>query len=79
MRTLRIVCDASAKDTIVTSEVIQKFKEGEQVRVTDGPFSGALSVVARFKGHQRVGIVIDGIATVVTAYVPSGFIEKIDQ
>lgn len=77
IETLKIICAAENQDTIVTTEPIHKFEKGELVTVKDGPFAGAVGVVARFKGQQRVGIVIDGVVTAVTAYVPSGFIEKI--
>ena len=33
--------------------------------------------VARWQGQQRVGVVVDDLVTVVTAYVPSAFLEKI--
>lgn len=77
MDTLRIVCEAESKDTIVTSESIQKFSKGQLVRVTQGEFKDAVGVVARFKGQQRVGIVINGVVTVVTAYIPNSFIEAL--
>lgn len=79
METLRIVCEAGNKDTIVTSESIRKFEKGELVKVTGGQFKGAVGIVARFKGQQRVGIVIDGVVTAVTAYVPSGMMERISN
>lgn len=75
MKTLRIVCDAENKDTIVTTSTISKFNHGQRVRVTQGDFKDFEGIVARFKGQQRVGTVIDGVATVVTAYVPNSFIE----
>lgn len=74
--TLKIICAAEASDTIVTTEPIHKFEKGELVRVTAGPFAGAVGIVARFKGQQRVGIVIDGVVTAITAYVPNGMMEK---
>lgn len=52
-------------------------EEGQMVRITDGKFKGVVGTVARYKSQQRVGIVIDGLLTVCTAYVPSAFIESV--
>ena len=55
---------------------IQKFQAGQTVRVIDGVFKGVVGKVARYHGQQRVAVVIDGLLTVATAYVPSAFLEK---
>lgn len=47
------------------------------VRITDGKFKGVVGRVAKYKGQLRVGVVIEGMMTVATAYVPRGFLEKI--
>lgn len=77
MRSLRIVCEAENQDTIVTSAQIAKFKKGQLVRINAGPFNGVVGRVARFKGQQRVGLVVDGVVTAVTAYIPKGMMENI--
>ena len=79
MESLRIVCAADADDIIVSPEEIQKFEEGELVRVVKGKFAGFIGRVARYKGQQRVGIVIGKFATAATAYVPNAFLEKIEE
>lgn len=77
MESLRIVCAADGEDTIVTQETIEKFQQGQLVRVISGPFEGVIGHVARYSGQQRVGIVIEEVGTVITAYVPSGMMSKI--
>lgn len=77
MNTLMVVCAAETDDIIASTEEITKFKEGQMVRITDGKFKGVVGTVARYKSQRRVGIVIEGLLTVCTAYVPSAFIEKI--
>ena len=77
MESLRIVCETENEDTIVTSENIIKFQHGQKVHVTAGPFAGVTGVVSRYKGQQRIGISIEGVVTAITAYVPSGMMEKI--
>lgn len=78
IRSLQIICDAEATaDTIITQEIVHKFQTGEKVRITEGDFKGVEGIVARYHGQQRVGIVIDGLLTATTAYIPSAFLEKI--
>ena len=74
MESLRIVCEAETDDIIVLPDKIQKFESGQTVRITDGPFKGVVGKVARYKGQQRVAVMVDGLVTVCTAYVPSGML-----
>lgn len=76
MESLRIICNAEVEDVIVLSKDVTKFKEGQSVRVIGGPFTGVEGRVARYCGQQRVGVVIDGVLTAVTAYIPSAFLEN---
>lgn len=78
MESLRIICEAEAADIIITSDELSKFSIGRSVRVVDGVFAGVEGRVARYRGQQRVGIVVDGLLTAITAYVPTGFLEILD-
>ena len=53
-----------------------KVEKGQLVKVTDGAFKGGIGRVARWQGQQRVGVVVDDLVTVVTAYIPSAFLEN---
>ena len=77
MNSLKIICAADSDDIIASTEEVEKFKTGQKVRITEGKFAGVTGIVARYQSQQRVGIVIDGLLTVCTAYVPSAFIEII--
>lgn len=77
MNSLKIICAADSDDIIASTEEVEKFKTGQKVRITEGKFAGVTGIVAHYQSQQRVGIVIDGLLTVCTAYVPSAFIEKI--
>lgn len=79
MESFRIICEAEAADTIITSDELSKFSIGRSVRVVDGVFAGVEGRVARYRGQQRVGIVVDGLLTAITAYVPTGFLEILDR
>lgn len=76
IETLRIICNSEQEDVVLLPDEVKKFTLGEKVLVTKGAFQGVVGVVARFKGQQRVGIVIDGIMTIATAYVPNAFLER---
>ena len=78
MESLKIICAADADNTIVSLAEVPKFEKGQLVKVTDGAFKGVIGRVARWQGQQRVGVVVDDLVTVVTAYVPSAFIDFID-
>lgn len=77
MESLRILCASEAKDVIIVSSEIQKFQSGQTVRVIDGAFKGVIGKVARYHGQQRVAIIIEGVLTIASAYVPSAFLEHI--
>lgn len=78
MNSLKIICAADSDDIVASTEEVEKFKQGQKVRIIDGKFKGVMGMVARYHSQQRVGIVIDGLLTVCTAYVPSAFIELIN-
>ena len=78
MESLKIICAADADNTIVSLAEVPKFEKGQLVRITDGAFKGVIGRVARWQGQQRVGVVVNDLVTVVTAYVPSAFIDFID-
>lgn len=78
IRSLMILCDAEAEDIrLVPDEMIQKFREGDSVLITEGEFKGIEGKVARWHGQQRVAIIIEGLCVIATAYVPSAYLEKI--
>ncbi len=53
-------------------------KQGDRVRVTGGAFQGIEGEYIRYKGHSKVAISIQGVLSVVTAYVPLRYIEIIE-
>ena len=77
MDSLKIICAADADNTFVSLVKVPKFEKGQLVRITDGAFKGVEGRVARWQGQQRVGVVVDDLVTIVTAYVPSAFLMEI--
>lgn len=55
------------------------YKSGDIVRVMEGDFSGVEGRVARVAGQQRVVVEIEGLCTVVTAYIPSAFLKIVNE
>ena len=76
MDSLKIICAADADNTFVSLVKVPKFEKGQLVRVIDGAFKGVTGRVARWHGQQRVGVVVDDLVTMATAYIPSAFLEK---
>lgn len=77
MISLMKICDAEAEDKHLEPFVVEKFKEGQLVRVKDGPFAGVEGIVKRYKGQQRIGVVIDGLFTITTAYIAKDKLELV--
>ena len=76
IESLKIICASESDVVLIAPPDIQKFEAGQTVRVIDGVFKGVIGKVARYHGQQRVAIIIEGLMTVASAYVPSGFLEK---
>lgn len=77
MDSLKIICAADADNTFVSLVKVSKFEKGQLVRITDGAFKGVEGRVARWQGQQRVAVIVDGLVTMCTAYVPSAFLEEV--
>ena len=78
MISLMKICDADAEDKHLEPFVVEKFKVGQLVRVKDGPFAGVEGIVKRYKGQQRIGIVVDGLFTITTAYIAKDKLEVLE-
>lgn len=75
---LRIICNSESDDTIIVPQNVHNFSEGELVRVIEGNFKGIEGRVSRWHGQQRVGVTIEGLCTIATAYIPTAFLESIE-
>lgn len=77
MRSFMIICRNRESNVLFEPSSVGKFVNGQDVLITDGAFKGVVGKVARYRGQQRVGVVIDGVLTAVTAYVPTAFIRRV--
>ena len=55
------------------------FKGGEIVKVINGMFKGVEGKVARVSGQQRVIVTITNVGLVSTAYIPTAFLQIIEE
>lgn len=79
MRDFMAVVATCDKHVEVVPAQCVDLSRGDRVRVTDGPFAGIEGRYIRHKGHSKVAVAIRDIATALTAYVPTKFIEKLDR
>lgn len=54
-------------------------KRGDRVRVIKGDFAGIEGELIRIKGHKRVVIRLEGLLSLATTYIPSAYLEKIEE
>ena len=77
MKSFQIICGCRGEtDTFIVPGEVEKYKRGDKVRIKKGDFEGVVGVVARYRGQQRVGVVIGNMVTAITAYIPTSFLEK---
>lgn len=76
MESMKLICAQETADIIMVQGEIPKFQNGQTVRIVDGKFKGVTGRVSRYQGQQRVAVTIEGLFTVVTAYIPRAFIEE---
>lgn len=74
MNFIRLTCIDNKHIMLVDSKQC-RYKSGDIVRVVSGDFAGIEGRVARVAGQQRVVVEIEGVCTIVTAYIPSAFLE----
>ena len=61
-------------------EVLNKdLKRGDRIRVIKGPLVGLEGELVRLRGHKRVVIRLDGVASIATSYIKRSFLEKIER
>ncbi len=60
-----------------SADDISRFKQGEKVRVVEGPLKGAEGYIKRVQKNRRLLVGIDGVVAVATSYIPPQFLEKV--
>ena len=78
MESFRIICETKAEDVLLITGHVNKFESGQLVCITDGDFKGVVGKVVRYHGQQRVVVILDGLLTVATAYIPRAFLKVLE-
>ena len=71
--------EAEDDNKMFVSDGSMKIARGDKVRITQGKFIGFCGFVCRVKRQTRVGVTIDGLGTIVTAYIPRAFLTKVTE
>ena len=78
MNMFRLVTSAGDKGLkFFSADDISYFKQGEKVRVIEGPLKGAEGYIRRVQKNRRLLVAIEGIVAVATSYIPPLFLEKV--
>ena len=77
MESLRILCAIDDGNITLVPQNDTHFHKGQEVRITQGRFAGVTGRVARYQGQQRVAVIIEGLITIATAYIPTAFLTPI--
>ena len=59
---------------LLIDEVNGTYKQGDYVRIIDGPFKGIEGRVTKITGQKRVIVELPGLCSVATAYIPKAFL-----
>ena len=65
------------EDLIYVTEITEKLREGQTVRVKDGAFKGVEGKVVRIKKSRRILVELPGMLAVATTFVDPSFLEII--
>lgn len=68
------------EDLIYITEISQKLREGQKVRVLSGTFAGVEGRVVRIKKSRRIMVELPGMLAVASTYVPlekAGYLEML--
>lgn len=71
------VSSSMDEDLIYITEITEKLREGQVVRVKEGPFKGVEGKVVRIKKSRRVLVELPGMLAVATTFVDPSFLEII--
>lgn len=64
------------EDKLFVPDDYFKFTKNDKVKIVRGNFVGFEGKVCRIKGQTRVGLIVEGVGTIITAYIPKDYVEK---
>ena len=66
------------EDLIYITEISDKLREGQTVKVKSGPFAGVTGKIVRIRKSRRIMVELPGMLAVATTYVKPGDVEILD-
>ena len=64
---------------LLIDEINGTYKQGDYVRIIDGPFKGIEGRVTKITGQKRVIVELPGLCSVATAYIPKAFLLQLEH
>ena len=64
---------------LLIDEINGTYKQGDFVRIIEGPFKGIEGRVTKITGQKRVIVELPGLCSVATAYVPKAFLLQLEH
>ena len=55
-----------------------ELKEGDKVKVLEGPLAGTEGYIKRIRKNRRLLVCIEGVIAVATSYIPEKYLERIE-
>jgi transcription antitermination factor NusG len=79
MRNFIAVAGNEKEQVIYLSNEEVNLKKGVKVRITGGVFAGAEGTFMRIKGDKRLVVSISNLFSVATAFIPSCYVQAIEE
>ena len=77
MEVFIFVCSVGKRGLTYLGDDRPEYHQGDLVRVTEGPFKGAVGHIKRIKKDRRLVVSVRGIAAVATTYIQPQLLEII--
>ena len=80
MAMFRMVCSSDIPGlTFFSDEEMTRYRQGDKVRVKEGPLKGAEGYIKRIRKDRRLLVAIEGFIAVATSFIPPQFLEKVSD
>ena len=80
MAIFRMVASSGADGLeFFSDESITRYRQGDRVRVKEGPLKGAEGYIKRIRKDRRLLVAIEGFVAVATSYIPPQFLETVPE
>jgi transcription antitermination factor NusG len=80
MASFRLVTESGVSGLrFFANDDITCYKQGDKVRVKEGPLKGAEGYIRRIQKDRRLLVSIEGVVAVATSYIPMHQLEKIES